>query len=122
MASINGKKRHLSNGKTDVDLLAVASKEEDLSMHLFLIVALGLAILTVIFALQNTSPVVVTFLVWKFEGSLAMVLMLTFALGVIVSSLVSIPAIIRRRSVSSHQSKKIAELESEARESMPPSQ
>ena len=91
-------------------------------MHSFLIAALALAILTVIFALQNTIPVVVTFLVWKFEGSLAMVLMLTFALGVIVSSLVSIPAIIKRRSASSHQRKKIAELESEARQSMPPSQ
>lgn len=54
-------------------------------MQSFLIVALGLAILTVVFALQNTVPVVVTFLIWKFEGSLAMVLMLTFALGVLVS-------------------------------------
>ena len=56
-------------------------------MQSFLIVALGLAILTVVFALQNTVPVVVSFLIWKFEGSLAMVLMLTFALGVLVSSL-----------------------------------
>lgn len=65
-------------------------------MQSFLIVALGLAILTVVFALQNTVPVVVTFLIWKFEGSLAMVLMLTFALGVLVSSLVSIPAIVKK--------------------------
>ena len=52
-------------------------------MHLFLIVALGLAILTVIFALQNPIPVGVTFFIWKFEGSLALVLILTFALGVL---------------------------------------
>lgn len=51
-------------------------------MRSFLIAALGLAILTVIFALQNAIPVGMTFLVWKFEGSLALVLMLTFALGV----------------------------------------
>jgi putative membrane protein len=76
-------------------------------MQSFLIVALGLAILTVVFALQNTVPVVVTFLIWKFEGSLAMVLMLTFALGVLVSSLVSIPAIVKRRSATSNQKKKM---------------
>ena len=35
-------------------------------MHFFLIVALGLAILIVIFALQNPIPVGVTFFIWKF--------------------------------------------------------
>jgi uncharacterized integral membrane protein len=90
-------------------------------MQSFLIVALGLAILTVVFALQNTVPVVVTFFIWKFEGSLAMVLMLTFALGVLVSALVSIPAIVKRRSATSNQNKKIAELENRLRESTPPS-
>ena len=90
-------------------------------MQPFLIVSLGLAILTVVFALQNTVPVVVTFLIWKFEGSLAMVLMLTFALGVLVSSLVSIPAIVKRRSATLNQKKKIEELENRSRESTPPS-
>ena len=90
-------------------------------MQSFLIVALGLAILTVVFALQNTVPVVVSFLIWKFEGSLAMVLMLTFALGVLVSSLVSIPAIVKRRAATSNQKKKIEELENRSRESTPPS-
>ena len=51
-------------------------------MQLLPIVALGLAILTVIFALQNPIPVGVTFLLWKFEGSLALGLISTFALGV----------------------------------------
>jgi uncharacterized integral membrane protein len=68
-------------------------------MQSFLIVALGLAILTVIFALRNTIPVGVTVLVWKFEGSLALVLMLTFALGVLVSLLLSIPAIVKKQQV-----------------------
>ena len=90
-------------------------------MHLFLIVALGLAILTVIFALQNTTPVVVTFMFWEFEGSLALVLMLTFALGVLVSALVSIPAMVKRRSVVSNQTKKVEELENRLRDTTPPS-
>jgi hypothetical protein len=50
-------------------------------MQSFLIAALAIAILTAIFALQNTIPVLVTFMFWKFEGSLALVLMLTFALS-----------------------------------------
>jgi lipopolysaccharide assembly protein A len=91
-------------------------------MQSFLIVALGLAILTVIFALQNSIPVGVTFLGWKFEGSLALVLMVTFALGVLVSLLVSIPAIIKRRSAISNQKKKIEELENRLQERIPPSQ
>jgi uncharacterized integral membrane protein len=89
-------------------------------MHLFLIVALGLAILTVIFALQNPIPVGVTFFIWKFEGSLALVLILTFALGVLVTLLISIPAIVKRRSSSSRQTKKIEELENRSRERTPP--
>jgi uncharacterized integral membrane protein len=84
-------------------------------MQLLLIVALGLAILTVIFALQNPIPVGVTFLLWKFEGSLALVLISTFALGVLVSLLISILAIVKRRSAIANQSKRIAELENRSR-------
>ena len=71
-------------------------------MQSFLIVALGLAILTVVFALQNTVPVVVTFLIWKFEGSLAMVLMLTFALGVLV--FVGIDSCYRKKKIGNFKS------------------
>jgi lipopolysaccharide assembly protein A len=77
----------------------------------FLIVALGLAILTVIFALQNAIPVTVTFFIWQFEGSLALVLMLTFALGVLVSLLVSIPAMLKKQPAGSNQTKNVQELE-----------
>lgn len=74
-------------------------------MQLFLIAALVIAILTVVFALQNPIPVLVTFMFWKFEGSLALVLMLTFALGALVSLMVSIPAMLKRRSAISNQKK-----------------
>ena len=95
--------------------------KEDLSIQSFLIAALGLAILTVIFALQNPIPIGVTVLVWKFEGSPALVLMLTSTLGVLVSLLVSIPAIVRRRSAISNRQKKIDELENRLRERILPS-
>ena len=83
----------------------------DLSMQSFLIAALTIAILTVIFALQNTIPVLVTFMFWEVEGSLALVLMLTFALGVLVGLMVSIPAMLKRRSAISNQKKNIQEPE-----------
>jgi len=104
-----------------LDKMEEGFQKEDLAMQLFLIVALGLAILTVIFALQNPIPVSVAFFGWEFEGSLALVLLLTFALGVLVSFLISIPAILKRRSAVSTQTKKMEELENRLRERTPPS-
>ncbi|MEW6214023.1 MAG: LapA family protein [Nitrospirota bacterium] len=80
-------------------------------MPLFLIVALVMAVLVVIFALQNAIPITVTLFVWKFEGSLALVLLLSLALGVIMGLLVSMPAIIKKSWKISNQNKKIEELE-----------
>ena len=105
----------------ELDKMEEGLRKEDLTMQLFLVVALGLAILTVIFALQNPIPVSVAFFGWEFEGSLALVLLLTFALGVLVSFLISIPAILKRRSAVSTQTKKIEELENRLRERTPPS-
>jgi putative membrane protein len=104
----------------ELDKLDEGPQKEDFSMQSFLIAALGLAILTVIFALQNPIPVGVAFFSWKFEGSLALVLLLTFGLGVLVSFLISIPAILKRRSAVSNQTKKIEELENRLRERNPP--
>ena len=42
-------------------------------MQLWLIVAIVIAILAVIFAFQNAVPITVSFLTWKFESSLALV-------------------------------------------------
>jgi len=46
-----------------------------------LIVGITFAIGAVLFALQNNTPVVMTLAVWRLEGSLAQVLMLTLGLG-----------------------------------------
>ncbi len=66
-------------------------------MHLYLIIALIVAIFSVVFAVQNAGPVTVSLLGWRFESSLALFLLVTFALGVVTSLLVSIPAMIKRR-------------------------
>jgi len=80
-------------------------------MQLQLIVAIIVAILAVVFALQNAVPITVSFLTWRFESSLALVLLITLALGIIMSLLVSVPSTIKKMKSISSQKKKIQELE-----------
>ncbi|ASC73820.1 Lipopolysaccharide assembly protein A [Halomicronema hongdechloris C2206] len=65
-------------------------------MRLFVISALVIAFLAILFALQNNNLVTINLLVWRYEQSLALVLLATLAIGVLVGLLVSIPAIVRR--------------------------
>ena len=48
-------------------------------MQIFLLISLVIAILAIVFALQNAVPVTLAFLVWKIDSSLAVVLLV--ALG-----------------------------------------
>lgn len=64
-------------------------------MRLGLIFSLILAILAVIFALQNPQPMDVNLLFFQTEGSTALVLILTFGFGVLVGLLSSVPARLR---------------------------
>ncbi|HEY1037007.1 MAG TPA: LapA family protein [Candidatus Paceibacterota bacterium] len=62
---------------------------------IFLIIGLILGALTVVFALQNTAAVGVTFLAWQIEGSLALILMLAVLIGIIIFMMFSLPELIR---------------------------
>ena len=46
----------------------------------------------VIFALQNIELVTVTFFAWQFEGSLALILLLTTLVGVVLTTLLLLPS------------------------------
>ncbi len=65
-------------------------------MIISLVIGLVLGAVTVIFALQNMTTVSVVFLTWKFEGSLALILILTMAAGVIIALLMSLPELIKK--------------------------
>ena len=80
-------------------------------MQIFIIFSLFIAILAVIFALQNTMVVTVSFLFWHFTGSLALVLLAALATGAVVSILASIPSLVRNQISSRSQKKKITESE-----------
>ena len=80
-------------------------------MQLQLILAIIVAILAVVFALQNAVPITVSFLTWRFESSLALVLLIALALGILMSLLVSVPSMVKTRKMISSQKKKIRELD-----------
>ena len=65
-------------------------------MRLFVISALVVAFLAILFALQNTNLVTIQFFIWNYRQSLALVLLGTLAIGVVIGLLVSFPAILRR--------------------------
>lgn len=66
-------------------------------MFIFLIIGLLMGAMVIIFALQNIETVSVSFLTWQFDGSLALILVCAVAIGMIISSLLSIPTWLQRR-------------------------
>jgi putative membrane protein len=66
-------------------------------MRFGLIFSLVLAIVAVVFALQNPQPMDVNLLFFRTEGSTALVLILTFGVGVLVGLLSSLPGRLRAR-------------------------
>jgi uncharacterized integral membrane protein len=81
-------------------------------MQILLIFSLIVAVIAVLFAVQNAAPIPVQFLFWKYESPLALSLLLSVLLGVLISMLFSIPSMTRSRLTIRSQRKKIAELES----------
>ncbi len=75
----------------------------------FIIAALIIAILAVVFAIQNADIILVSFLVWQFQGSMALVLLLTFVLGFIAGLLIILPKLVKRSFMVSSQKKKLEE-------------
>jgi putative membrane protein len=76
-----------------------------------LILALAIAIVAVIFALQNTAIVTVTFFSVSFEGSLALVILVAVAVGILIGALVMTPGSIKNRLANVRSRKKISSLE-----------
>lgn len=80
-------------------------------MQLAILIGLVFAIGAVAFALQNNVPVTVTFMLWRFDSTLAMVLLLAVALGVLIAALFSTPAVLRLQWSAARQRRQITRLE-----------
>jgi uncharacterized integral membrane protein len=79
-------------------------------MQFLIIIALLIAVIAVVFALQNTAVVTITFLAWTVDGSLALVVLLAVLTGVLISVFVSLPSIVKNRLAATNRNKKISEL------------
>jgi uncharacterized integral membrane protein len=79
---------------------------------LYLIVSLLIAVLAVVFALQNSMIVTISFFNWTVTGSLSLVLLATLAIGVLIGLLVLASSLFRKIFKTSTQHKaKVAELQ-----------
>ncbi|NES18634.1 MAG: DUF1049 domain-containing protein [Symploca sp. SIO3E6] len=85
-------------------------------MRLFLILASIIALLAIIFALQNSVTIEIVFGIWRLEESLALILLLVLTVGFIIGLLVSIPAITKKEWKILSQKKRIVELENKLSE------
>ncbi|MFE4105267.1 lipopolysaccharide assembly protein LapA domain-containing protein [Almyronema epifaneia] len=82
-------------------------------MRLFIVAALAIALLAILFAVQNTNLVTINLLTWQFRESLALVLLATLAIGVVIGLLVSMPALIRRDWRNSRFKRQVDSLEAQ---------
>jgi len=80
-------------------------------MQLTILVGIVLAIIAVAFALQNNVPVTVTFLVWRFDSALAMVLLLAVAAGALTVALLSTPSVLRMQWTAARLRRQVNALE-----------
>lgn len=80
-------------------------------MQIFLVFSLIIAVLAVIFALQNTAEVSVTFLAWTTKGSQAWVLLMALIAGAAISYFASLPTLVKDKWQARSQRKKLIELE-----------
>jgi lipopolysaccharide assembly protein A len=85
-------------------------------MQVLLIFSLIIAILAVLFAVQNNDPVTISFLFWSWKSSSALVLMIAVLAGVLISLFASLPAMARDKwGIRGHR-KKNTELEASLNE------
>ncbi|HEU5394740.1 MAG TPA: LapA family protein [Candidatus Methylomirabilis sp.] len=84
-------------------------------VQFYLFVALILALLVATFAVQNATPVTVKFLVWNFDSSLVVVILLAAGVGACASALVSLPQTIRAWSRLRQQEAEVARLAGQVR-------
>ncbi len=82
-------------------------------MQIFLILAVLLAIIAVIFAVQNVTVVSISFFLWSIDISLAVALLVALGAGVLITLLLSIPGKIKDSLTSAAGKKKYASLETE---------
>ena len=83
-------------------------------MPFLLIIAIILAALTALFAIQNSSVITVWFLGWEWDASLALVLILTLGVGILIGYLAGLPSSLKKGSQLRQVKRDIGALEDAA--------
>ncbi|MBW8058591.1 MAG: LapA family protein [candidate division NC10 bacterium] len=78
--------------------------------QLYLIFALLLALLVAIFAVQNAERVTIDFLVWTFQTSLVIVILVSAGVGALLAALISLPQTLKARRRLRESEKKLERL------------
>jgi len=76
---------------------AIKERENPLMTQFYLILALVLATLVAIFAVQNAQEVNVRFLVWTFQSSVVIVILISLGVGALLAALISLPQTLKAR-------------------------
>ncbi|OQB95144.1 MAG: hypothetical protein BWX81_02112 [Spirochaetes bacterium ADurb.Bin110] len=82
----------------------------------YIVLLIGVAILAVIFAVQNSAPITVSFFGWSAQASMSIVLVLTFAAGILIGMLLLFPSVWKRMRALSAEKKKTSKAEKLAKE------
>ena len=80
---------------------------------LYLVLILVVAIFAVMFAAQNSAPIDISFFSLSASGSLSLVLILTFSIGILLGVLIMAPAVFKRTFQYSGLKRKFKRLEKE---------
>jgi uncharacterized membrane protein YciS (DUF1049 family) len=80
-------------------------------MQLLIVLALLIVVAIVLFALQNSAIVTISFLFFHYDGSLALILVLVFSSGLLAGLLISIPSLFRKSSDLREQKRRVKQLE-----------
>lgn len=81
-----------------------------------LIIGLLLSVVALIFAFQNAQPAHIAFLFWRFDSSLALVLVICFAGGLLAGILMLLPARIRAALTAGRRRREVETLQGELAE------
>lgn len=77
----------------------------------YLVISLIILLLGIIFVLQNAEETHISFLFWEFKASRAIVLFVTFFMGILIGVFTSIANLIRKDRVIKKQVKEIEKLQ-----------
>ena len=80
-----------------------------MTFALFTIIVL--AVVCVVFAVQNSAVITVSFLAWEANASLALILMITLGAGILIGYLAGLPSVWKRGSETRQLRRQVQDLQ-----------